>query len=75
MLWRAILIVISGPCGDKIGHGIFWGGGERLAGRGFERGPDRRVWGIGEQTVCRVVGMVRSRWAGLRGGFRATGLP
>lgn len=75
MLWRWIHIVISGPCGDKIGHGIGGVGGERPAGWGFGRGWVWRDLGIGEQAVCRVGGLVPARWPGLRGGSRATGLP
>lgn len=83
MLWRWIHIVISGPCGDKIGHGIGGCGGERPAGWGFGRGWVWWVWrvwglaglGIGEQAVCRAGGLVPARWPGLRGGFRTTGLP
>ena len=50
MLWRWIHIVISGPCGDKIGHGIGGCGGERPAGGGVGRGVEGgfvEFWGGG----------------------------
>ncbi|VWD46829.1 hypothetical protein BLA17378_08436 [Burkholderia aenigmatica] len=49
---RWILIVISGPCGDKIGHGMRGRGGKRPAGCGFGRS---RIWQfseMGEQSAC-----------------------
>lgn len=59
MLWRWIHIVISGPCGDKIGHGIGGCGGERPAGWGFGRGWVWRVWGLASKLRAALAGWCR----------------
>jgi len=58
-----VSIVIFGPPGDKIGHGMRWRGRKRQAGCGFGRS---RVWA--GMTSWRLVGRC-DRGAGFVFGF------
>lgn len=62
-----VSIVIFGPPGDKIGHGMRGRGRKRQAGCGFGRG---RVWA--GMASWRLVGR-GDRWAGFGFGWRVAG--